>query len=254
MSNDLTRGASSTPARQQATAKRIALAVFAFLAFSLFVSLGTWQVKRLFWKRDLIARVEQRVHAEPVAAPTRAYWPQITAASDEYRHVKVSGNYLYGLTTKVQASTVLGSGYWLLTPLRTEDGSIVIVNRGFVPSQQTSGTEAASSQSVKLDVTGLLRINEPGGSLLRHNDAANNRWYSRDVDAIAKARGLSDVAPYFIDTDAYPEKNAAGPEQPVGGLTVIAFPNNHLVYAITWFALALLLALALWRIARSGVR
>jgi surfeit locus 1 family protein len=251
MSDDLTRGQSVTAARQQATAKRIALAVFAFLAFTLFISLGTWQVKRLFWKRDLIARVEERVHAEPVDAPSRQRWSQVTAASDEYRHVRVNGDYLYDLTTKVQASTELGSGYWLLTPLRSDDGSIVIINRGFVQQQTPT---AATTPSLKSSVTGLLRISEPGGSILRHNDVVNNRWYSRDVAAIAKARGLNEVAPYFIDADAYRDKSAAGPDQPIGGLTVIAFPNNHLVYAITWFALALLLAGALWRIARPGER
>lgn len=250
MSDDLTRGQSDMAARQQLTAKRIALAVFAFLAFSLFISLGTWQIKRLFWKRDLIARVDARVHAEPVDVPPPSRWPQITKDSDEYRHVKINGSYLYDLTTKVQASTELGVGYWLLTPLRVDDGSIVIINRGFVPQQQKLTTKANASQ--KFDVSGLLRITEPGGSLLQHNDATNNRWYSRDVLAIAKARGLNDVAPYFVDADAYPDKNAGGPDQPVGGLTVIVFPNNHLVYAITWFALALLLAGALWRIARRG--
>jgi surfeit locus 1 family protein len=252
MNEDLTRGQSATAARQQQTAKRIALAVFAFLAFTLFISLGTWQVKRLFWKRDLIARVDERVHAEPVDVPARSHWSQITKDSDEYRRVKVSGSYQYNLTTKVQASTELGVGYWLLTPLSLDDGSTVIINRGFVPQQQTLTT--GTTTSPKLDVIGLLRITESGGSLLQHNDPTSNRWYSRDVAAIAKARGLSDVAPYFIDASAYADKTAAGPDQPTGGLTVIAFPNNHLVYAITWFALALLLAGALWRIARPGER
>jgi surfeit locus 1 family protein len=58
------------------------------------------------------------------------------------------------------------------------------------------------------------------------------------VAAIARARGLSDVAPYFIDLDA----GAVPGGLPEGGLTVIAFPNNHLVYAITWLMLALMLA------------
>jgi len=252
MTDELTRGQSVMATRHQLTAKRVALAVFAFLAFALFTSLGTWQVKRLFWKLDLITRVEERVHAAPVDVPQRSRWGQITAASDEYRHVKVSGIYLYDLTTKVQASTELGTGYWLLTPLRSDDGSVVIINRGFVPSQQV--ISAVPGSAVKSIVSGLLRISEPGGSLLRHNDAANNRWYSRDVAAIAKARGFSDAAPYFIDADAYSDKTAAGPGQPIGGLTVIVFPNNHLVYAITWFALALLLAYALWRIAKPGGR
>jgi surfeit locus 1 family protein len=85
-------------------------------------------------------------------------------------------------------------------------------------------------------VTGLLRINEPKGTLLRSNVPAEERWYSRDVTAIAAARGLQNVAPYFIDADD--TKNPG--DLPVGGLTQIVFPNNHLVYAITWYGLAVM--------------
>ena len=85
-------------------------------------------------------------------------------------------------------------------------------------------------------ITGLLRTTEPGGGFLRSNDPTAGRWYSRGVEAIARARGLRDTAPFFLDADATP--NPGG--YPVGGLTVIAFRNNQLVYALTWFALAAL--------------
>ena len=85
-------------------------------------------------------------------------------------------------------------------------------------------------------VTGLLRVTEPRGGFLRANDPASNRWRSRDVEAIARAHGLADVAPYFIDADAASDPGA----WPRGGLTVIRFPNSHLVYALTWFGMALL--------------
>ncbi|PMW08503.1 Surfeit locus 1 family protein, partial [Pseudomonas sp. GW456-11-11-14-TSB2] len=84
-------------------------------------------------------------------------------------------------------------------------------------------------------VTGLLRLTEPKGAFLRYNDPGTNRWYSRDVSAISTARGLGPVAPYFIDADAGPAATA-----PVGGLTVERFTNNHLVYGLTWFALAVM--------------
>ena len=131
-------------------------------------------------------------------------------------------------------------------------------------------------------VTGLLRMTEPHGGFLRHNDPAANRWYSRDVQAIAAARGLTRVAPYFIDAEAAlgdgdaprtPSETAGaspsasadqrgattsppanGPRPPtanepavppVPGLTVITFHNSHLVYAITWYTLALMVAIAI---------
>jgi surfeit locus 1 family protein len=89
-----------------------------------------------------------------------------------------------------------------------------------------------------------LRLPEPVGGFLRTNDPAANRWYSRDVEAIANARRLGPVAPFFIDADASPDPKA----YPVGGLTVVRFSNNHLVYALTWFALAGLCAFAAGRV------
>ena len=82
--------------------------------------------------------------------------------------------------------------------------------------------------------TGLVRASEPHGGFLRANDAAADRWYSRDIAAIGRARSLGHLAPVFIDADATPNPG----DYPVGGLTVVAFRNAHLAYALTWFALA----------------
>ena len=94
--------------------------------------LGTWQVERLAWKRDLISKVDARAHAAPVPAPRAAEWPALTPDNAEYRRVSASGSYLYDKQTLVQAATELGSGYWVMTPLRLDSGDIVLVNRGFV--------------------------------------------------------------------------------------------------------------------------
>ena len=57
------------------------------------------------------------------------------------------------------------------------------------------------------------------------------------------------MAPYFIDADANPP--GTDPNAPIGGLTVITFRNSHLVYALTWLALALLSAWGAWRFQRE---
>lgn len=207
------------------------------VASILLIALGSWQVQRLGWKRDLIARVDARVTAAPVEAPGRELWAGIDAARDEYQHVRLEGRFLHDAETLTQAVTDLGPGYWVLTPLKRADGTIVLVNRGFVPTERREPASRIAGQiagPVSLD--GLLRLSEPGGAFLRSNDPAGNRWYSRDVAAIAQARGLADVAPYFVDADA----GSSVKDGPVGGLTQIAFRNNHLVYALTWFALAAL--------------
>ena len=131
--------------------------------------------------------------------------------------------------------TEYGPGFWVLTPLATEGGGTLLVNRGFVPPDRRSpATRAAGNPTSPVAVTGLLRLTEPGGAFLRRNDPAAGRWFSRDVAAIAASRGLGEVAPYFVDADATPNPGGL----PIGGLTVVAFRNTHLVYALTWFALA----------------
>lgn len=220
-------------------AARTALGALLLLVFCTLIALGSWQVQRRAWKLDLIARVNHRVHAPPVSPPGPANWPKVTRQADEYTHVRVAGVFQNDRETLVRAVTELGEGFWVLTPLRTTQGFTVLVNRGFVPPEQADpSTRARGDITGQTTVTGLLRISEPKGAFLRRNDPAANRWFARDVPAIAAARGQSDVAPYFIDADATPNPGGA----PVGGLTVIAFPNSHLVYAVTWFALALMLA------------
>ncbi len=220
------------------------------LAFIGFAALGTWQVERRAWKLDLIARVDARVHAAPVDAPPASQ--PVSAARDEYRRVQVTGHFLHDRETLVQAVTDLGSGFWVLTPLRRADGSIVLVNRGFVPpeARDPATRMADAPQGDNTAVVGLLRLSEPGGGFLRRNDPAGDRWFSRDVEAIAAARQLGPVTPYFIDAAAAP--TATPRRWPAGGLTVIAFRNSHLVYALTWYALALMVAVAAGYLLRRG--
>jgi len=226
-----------SPAR--AARPHLWLTVLSLIAFVVLIALGIWQVERRAWKLALIDRVEQRVHASAQPIPSRTSWPAITAASDEYRHVSVAGRFLHDRETLVQAVTEEGPGYWVLTPLERADGTTILINRGFVPSERRDpSTRKAGNSDGQVAVTGLLRISEPKGGFLRDNVPQNNRWYSRDVAAIAVARGLENVAPFFVDADAG-SQSAGGP---IGGLTVVRFPNNHLIYALTWFALAFMLA------------
>lgn len=247
--------ASETPPRR--TLARVALLAGLTVALLGFIALGIWQVERLGWKRDLVQRVESRVHAPPVAPPGPALWSSVSAARDEYRHVSVSGRFLPQHAVRVQAVTAIGPGYWWMVPLQREDGTVVLVNRGLVaPDWKPESTDAASD-APRHSVTGLLRLSEPGGGFLRDNAPGQGRWYSRDVQAIASANRLARVAPYFIDADrdaALPAASANGANGPVGGLTVLRFNDHHLQYALTWFALALMVVAAAWYVWRDGRR
>lgn len=234
--------AAGTAGRTRRPVLRIVFAAALAAAFAGFVALGVWQLQRMAWKQDLIARVDARVQAGPTTPPGRAQWNLVTAEGDEYRRVRVQGRYLDVPQARTQAVTALGAGWWLLAPLHTADddgdGMIVLVNRGFVPA----GEDAPPPPEGDVELVGLLRISEPGGGFLRSNLPDEDRWYSRDVTAIAQARGLpaGDVAPYFVDA----ERDPAAAGWPRGGLTVVQFRDPHLTYALTWFGMALLTLVA----------
>jgi surfeit locus 1 family protein len=219
-----------------------------------FIALGVWQVKRLHWKLDLIARVEARVHAPAIPAPGPEKWHSINAADDEYLRIQATGVLLNEDEAEVYAVTDLGPGYWVMTPLRAADGTIILVNRGFVPTDRRNrATRIEGNPTGEITISGLLRLDEPLGTLLRSNVPAEERWYSRDVVEIARSRSLTNVAPYFIDADAAPNPSGL----PVGGLTQLVFPNSHLVYAITWFVMAVMslgMTIYLIRIERRRAR
>jgi surfeit locus 1 family protein len=241
-----------TPRRPRGVFVLGLLAVLGVAVFAGFMALGIWQVHRRTWKHDLVARVDARVHAEPVGAPRRGQWPAVNAANDEYRRVKLTGTFQPDKSVRVRASTELGAGFWLLTPMLTQDGSEVIVNRGFVVTTWCGGKATCTSGPAgETTVVGLLRISEPKGAFLQANDPAHDRWYSRDVAAIAAAKGLGPSAPYFVDADAASSPGRDGNDGPVGGLTVIAFPDNHLMYALTWFGLALMTLFGGWIVCKD---
>ena len=239
------------PAAKRWRLRHVVLLLVGIAMFAGFIALGTWQVERRAWKLALMERVDQRVHAATTPAPAAAEWPGVNAASHEYLPVTLQGHWLGDKTVLTQAVTELGAGFWVVTPLQQDDGTQVLVNRGFVPQDQRAqwiATPLPPGTPTAATVQGLLRMTEPDGGFLRSNSPAQQRWYSRDVAAIAQAVGLPRVAPYFVDAGLPGAAPAAA--WPRAGMTVVRFHNSHLVYALTWYAMALMVVGAGWYVAR----
>ncbi|MDC0116005.1 SURF1 family protein [Octadecabacter sp.] len=204
------------------------------IVFIALTALGTWQVQRLGWKLDLIEQVEARAYAAPIVAPYQD--------AKEYQRVTVHGSYLHGETLRIKAVTELGPGFWVMTPMTT-DNQTIWVNRGFVPSgmNQTEWTAPNSPQFV----TGFVRLPIPDGTWLEKNDPVSGRWFSADIPMMSARADLINVAAYYID--------AVGPQTgwPRGGLTKLTFRNTHLTYAITWYAMAALFAFGIGYVIRE---
>jgi surfeit locus 1 family protein len=213
-------------------------------ALAILVGLGLWQLERKAWKESLIARIDARTHGAPGEIVPEARWAEWRAEEDEFRRVRLTGTFLHdrevavhGLLSGQRGSPV--QGYYLFTPLRLASGAFVLVNRGFVPTElRDPARRGETAPSGEVVLTGLVRAPETRGLFMPENEPGADRWFTRDVAAMAGARGLERAAPFWIDLD--PVSNGTGWPRP--GQTRLAIPNNHLGYAVTWFGLALALA------------
>lgn len=210
-------------------------------ALAVLLSLGTWQVKRLYWKEDLLAAIEQRSHAEPVAI-SKIMASEQAGEAIEYRTAYATGRFLNDKERHFFATFNGQTGYYVYTPLGLADGRYLFVNRGFVPYDlKEPSTRPDSLLEGEQRVTGLARgrLTEKPSSMVPDNDEAKNIFYWKDLDRMAATAGLpaEKVLPFFLDADATPVPGGL----PRGGVTVIDLPNSHLQYAVTWYGLALAL-------------
>lgn len=234
----------------QTRAKRFPwiLVVLATIALGLLLVLGTWQVQRLAWKEGLIATIESRIGSAPLPlAEIEAM--HATGGDVDYQPVRAEGHFLHGGERYFFATHEGQSGWYVYTPLELADGRAILVNRGFVPYDRKDPASRAEGQFAgEAAVTGLARnaLDGKPSSLLPDNEPVQNIYYWKDLAGMANDAGLAPetVLPFFIDAD-----EAANPGGlPVGGVTLVSMPNNHLQYAVTWYGLALALAgvFAVW--------
>lgn len=230
--------------------------LFAVVGLIILCDLGVWQLQRLAWKEDLIARVTAQTAQPPRPLPPEADWPKV-GIEQEYSHVSVQGTFdndrevlAYALLSEPKGQ-FSGAGYWVMTPLVTASGATVLVNRGFIPLDRIDrAARRAGDIKGETRVTGLLRLPEQRAWFTPADDPAKRIFQERDPAILAKAYGLTRVAPFFIDADATP--NIGG--LPQGGETRVVFPNNHLQYVVTWFGLALALFVVFLAFARRELR
>jgi surfeit locus 1 family protein len=196
--------------------------------------LGIWQVDRLRWKLDLIDRVEARLAAPPEVVERPQALAALAPRELEYRKIRVTGTFDHGRETLVEALTEQGSGFWVLTPLRTA-GEIVLINRGFVPKERRTPASRAGGQlqgvvsslaspaSTSRKAASFAPTGGRGALVLprRHRDCSRPRLWPCCAPSSSMRMQLPIPGGY-----------------PIGGLTVVSFRNTHLIYALTWFALA----------------
>jgi surfeit locus 1 family protein len=198
------------------------------------LGLGTWQIERLQWKHNLILEIGQRMKLPPIDVGS------ITDPTDlEYHPITASGLFQPGQELYLHAISRRGeAGYHILAPLKLINGLYLLVDRGWVPLDRRDPEMRPDGEVFGLtSVSGLLRIphhhwmqpkNYPGG----------NDWYGYDLKTMAETEGLPDFLSFVLEVDAS-KPNPGG--YPLGGQTYVDLPNNHFIYAVIWFSLALAL-------------
>lgn len=198
------------------------------------IGLGTWQLQRLHWKLELIAAVNRNLTLPPVALDTALK----LGKAAEYRRVALTGRFDHNKEAYVYSVVDGGPAYHVVTPLMLDDGRALLVDRGIVPETKLDPSRRRSGQvSGIVRVVGVWRTGSAPGLFTPIPQPARRLWFVRDVAAIAAADQVRVAAPVLIEADATP--NPGG--WPQGGHTVVSFRNEHLQYAITWYALAIAL-------------
>ncbi|HUJ47684.1 MAG TPA: SURF1 family protein [Rhizomicrobium sp.] len=201
--------------------------------FASFTALGVWQLQRLQWKLGLIAQVNANLHAPPISS-AEAF--RLGAKGAQYHRVALAGRFDNSKETYVYTTNAAGDPvYHVIAPFTLDDGRALMVDRGAVPERlRDPQTRAAGQRNGEQHVAGVWRVPDARGYFTPPPDLAHRIWFSRDVSAMAKLDGVKLSAPVIVEADAAP--NPGG--WPKGGQTVVTFRNDHLQYAITWFAMA----------------
>jgi surfeit locus 1 family protein len=217
--------------------------IAAVMVTTVLLGLGTWQVRRLAWKTELIATMTARTRAAPIAAPSLAEARAADGEAIDWTPVRLTGRFLADRDITVHAilgepkGRFGGPGVWVMTPLVRDDGTVVFVNRGFVPREGHDLAGYAPPPTGEVTVTGILRRPEPRSIYAPADDPAHRLWFVRDPTVLAGAADIAEgkAAPYTVDADAHTTPASGLPQ---AGETRLSYPNDHLGYAITWYGLA----------------
>jgi surfeit locus 1 family protein len=204
------------------------------------LTLGTWQLERREWKRDILDRMAMNQAAAPISLEELLKGDPLR---HEYGRVKVAGTFEHDKEFHLAARSLKNKvGLQVVTPLKTDDGRIVLFDRGWIPSEKKDPPKRAEGQVAgRVELTGVVRRSQVRRQYAPENVPDKNVWFHVDVPLMRQLAGAPrdpKLDTFFFDADAAPNPGGV----PVGGQTRLDIPNDHLQYAITWFLIALAMA------------
>ena len=232
-------------------------------------TLGAWQVKRFFWKLQVIDDSKMRIQAPVETLPLGGEQYQLQELVKELkgRRVEMKGKYLHdrevllgprsapaGLFgTPAQGLAMNPQGYYLITPFRREDGTIIFMNRGWVSDAVVGRGENSHVNNTDADVawdrpqgtvieTAVASAAEQSGTFTPTNKPVTGKLLWLELPSLVAAARLTNleapviferIVPDDEDAEYYP---AARRQKMLDNHHVT--PETHAVYAFTWFSLA----------------
>ncbi|OZB14020.1 MAG: cytochrome oxidase biogenesis protein Surf1, facilitates heme A insertion, partial [Rhodobacterales bacterium 34-62-10] len=197
--------------------------IFGLLGTVVLVGLGIWQMQRLDWKEAILADIDARITAAPVALPL-----QPDPQADRYLPVTVTGQVQDPAIRVLVSQKQVGAGYRIIRPMQVE-GRRIMVDLGFLPIQ--SPTPAAPADPVTIQ--GNLHWPDEIDSYTPAPDLGADIWFARDLPLMADHL---ETEPVLVVARA-----TSLPDSPLAPLPLdtSGIPNDHLGYAVTWFGLAI---------------
>ncbi len=204
-----------------------------------FPMLGFWQLDRWGEEKALQARIEARVDEPPV--PVTEVLDQQMSASElddlEFQPVTARGTYLADEEVAHRNRDLDGQGgFDWLTPLRLEDGDVVLVRRGFVPPSQAAGADpsVAPPPDGPVSVTGWLELSgeQPGFGPTDQPTGTLDTVFNADVERLDR-QVTGDLLPMILHLREQdpPQDGDLPVPQPVPEVDL----TQNISYAVQWF-------------------
>lgn len=210
-------------------------------AIILMINLGFWQLDRLDERKDFNRQVIERSERDPlqlIDVIADIANGTLTPAESEWLPVAASGTFLPDQVVEFNQSQGGRAGENVLGALALDDGSTVIVNRGFIPL----GFDVPQAPATKISLTGLVRTSEvrDRGGLTDSTDGPLDEIRRIDIPVLAKQLP-GEVAPVYVQLVRSEPAVAPGDPEPITRPDLDSGP--HLSYAIQWFVFALCVAI-----------
>jgi len=197
-------------------------------------SLGYWQLQRMEWKLALLEDLNAEYNKD---AALDIIDPSDIDGDFEFRRGTLEGTYDFEKQILVGPRVYKSiPGRHVYTPFRLEDGSYILINRGWVSNEWKDEDEAPWKLAAEQNgsISGLLRNPPQDNPFTPENKPITNQWYTANTAQIAEVKDIPSLhGKVFFLEDLETEG-----EYPIAMATKPEFANDHFQYALFWFTMA----------------